>query len=58
MKYSGAVLEENIWGARQKVEPFLVVTLKTQAKITKSTTPTLVLKKRSLYNCLLVLLLL
>ena len=34
---------------------FLVVALKTQAKITKSTTPTL--QKRPLYNCFRVLLL-
>jgi len=41
---TGAVLEQNIGGgARQKVDDFLVVT------------PTL--QKRSLYNCLLVLLL-
>jgi len=35
---SGAVLEENIWGARQKVDDlFLVVDLKTHNKTTKST---------------------
>jgi len=41
--YTGAILEENIWGrVRQKVDDlFLVVTLKTQDKNTKSTTPTL-----------------
>jgi len=43
-------------GARQKVDDlFLVVALKTRAKTTKSTTPTL--QKTPLYNCLLVLLL-
>ena len=48
------VLEENIGGKTKKLT-FFVVALKTQAKPTKSTTPTL--KKRPLYNCLLVLLL-
>jgi len=51
---AGVVLEENIGGKTKKLT-FFVVALKTQAKPTKSTTPTL--KKRPLYNCLLVLLL-
>ena len=38
----GAILEENIGGgARQNVDEFLVVALRTRAKTTKSTTPTL-----------------
>ena len=40
-------------GKTKSWRPFLVVALKTQAKTTKSTTPTL--QKRPLYNCLLVL---
>jgi len=37
---TGAVLEENIWGRGQD-KKLTVVALKTQAKTTKSTTPTL-----------------
>ena len=57
-----AVLEENIGGrGRQKVDDlFLVVALKTQAKTTKSTTPTLqktpgVLTVCWFYYCILLL---
>jgi len=40
--FIGAVLEKNIWGQYKKVgDLFLVGALKTQAKTTKSTTPTL-----------------
>jgi len=57
-KYSGAVLEENIWGGGQDQKAddlFLVIALENAVQTTKSTTPTS--KERSLYNCLLVLLL-
>jgi len=38
---AGAVLEENSGGKTKKLTSFLAVALKTQAKTTKSVTPTL-----------------